>query len=103
MEKKSIWKGILDHMYASSSLALIVTSNYEAGGIKYDSIWWRYIISLSYDKVCSTDLFVENLLCSLGDGRGISFWHCNWLPNQTLKEAFPNLFLFSPFSNKSVV
>lgn len=89
-----ILKGIVDHRYSSSSLALAVTRYDGAGDQKSNSIWWRDISSLSYDKVIS--FFFYNLSCPLGDGMEISFWLYKWSNKIPLNEAFPKKFLYSP-------
>lgn len=87
-----ILKGIVEHRYSSSSLALEVMRYDGAGGQNSNSIWWRDISSLSYDKVISSYFFVDNLSFPLGDGMEISFWHCKWSNKIPLNEAFPKKF-----------
>lgn len=104
MDEDALLKGILQHMYSSYSFSqvLAVLSNDRVRGCKSDSIWWIDIIPLEYNNVNFSYLFVGNILYSLGDGRRLSFWHYKWLANQSLNDAFPNLYLVFPNQKSSV-
>lgn len=58
-----------------------------------DSIWWREFL-LDDFSVDSTDKrFAGYVLCKFNDGEGTTFWHANWLGNQSLAVSFPQIYI----------
>lgn len=101
-ENKALSKGIVEHRYSLSSLALKVSCNDGAVSFKTGSIWWRDLSSLCFNKVSCSDPFVDNLYCSSGNGRDLSFWYCKLLAESPLKKVFLNLFEYSVDPKMSV-
>ncbi|CAK8535123.1 unnamed protein product [Lathyrus sativus] len=64
--KGMVWKGIINNRYAKNVLGLAI--------IGYDG--FKGEIS----SRGRSDLFVDSLKCSLGNGKKAAFWHCKWIP-----------------------
>ncbi|XP_050878153.1 uncharacterized mitochondrial protein AtMg00310-like [Lathyrus oleraceus] len=87
IDKEAYWSSILNHRYYNPTLILF--TKVDQTKEQNQSIRWR-------------DMFIENVICSIGDGRNISFWKSKWINNQTLKNLFPSLLIQSELKEASV-
>ena len=61
---------------------------------RIDSLWWRYLCSISIGKACELEpnWFTNSVGCVVGNGENTLFWIDLWLGDQPLCEKFPALF-----------
>ncbi|XP_058777072.1 uncharacterized protein LOC131651423 [Vicia villosa] len=87
-EKEVVWRDIISHRYANLVLKIFVGDKSVLS--KKDSIWWRDLI-LSDDSVNSNFCFAGGVVSKVANRRGTSFWFSNWMCQQSLKDAFPEV------------
>lgn len=56
-----------------------------------DSIWWRKIV-IANSSVAVGQNFTYVVRCTTNNGEGTTFWHSMWTSEQSLKEAFPEVY-----------
>ncbi|CAL5198598.1 unnamed protein product [Lathyrus oleraceus] len=68
---------------------------------KGDSIWWRDLIMVDINSKEKHYCFSYFIKYRLNEGRRISFWHINWLGNQSLIDVFPKIYVATtdPFTS----
>lgn len=86
MEKNALWSGLLRYMYKNLKVKVFLCDKSVLS--KEGSIWWKDIILVDFNSETNNSFFLDLINCRLRDGRKIPFWHCKWIGNQAMQDAF---------------